>query len=205
MSVTIVLDKELEKGEEAFLRLPKMTQEEFYAFCERNPLLNIERNADGDIVLMSPADTYGGTRNSELIIDIGIWNRSLSTPGLVADSSAGFTLPNGAERSPDASWIPMEQWNAIPISQRRPFAHTVPPFVVELMSPTDRLKRAQEKMEEYIANGVLLGWLIDRTNRKVYVYHPNQDAEVLDNPTVVAGDPELPGLTVNMTRIFEDA
>lgn len=204
MPLTIVLDNELEKGEEAFLRLPKMTQEEFYAFCERNPLLNVERNKDGEIVLMSPADTYGGTRNSELIIDIGMWNRSLPVPGLVADSSAGFTLPNGAERSPDASWISMEQWNAVPANRRRPFAHTVPPFVVELMSPTDRLKRAQEKMDEYIENGIRLGWLIDRTNRRVYIYRPNQTREVLENPAFVSGDPELPGLTVNMARIFED-
>lgn len=200
--ITIALENELKPGMEATLHLPSLTQVEFYEFCRRNPLLNAERNANGEITLMMPGDTYGSSRNSELVIDIGMWNRGLPTPGLVPDSSAGYTLPSGMERSPDASWLPRSQWDAIPVSLRHPFAHTVPPFVVELMSPSDRLKKAQEKMEEYLANGVKLGWLLDRVSRTVYIYRPGRDVETLLDPATVSGDPELPGLVVDMTRVF---
>ncbi|MBC8140937.1 MAG: Uma2 family endonuclease [Armatimonadetes bacterium] len=200
--ITIQLENELQPGAEATLHLPGLTQIEFYEFCRRNPLLHAERNANGEITLMMPGDTYGGSRNSELVTDIAVWNRKLPTPGLVPDSSSGYTLPSGVERSPDASWLPRSQWDAIPIVQRHPFAHTVPPFVVELMSPSDRLKKAQDKMEEYMANGVALGWLLDRANRTVYVYRPGQTVQTLTDPPTLSGDPELPGLIVDIARIF---
>jgi Uma2 family endonuclease len=156
---------------------------------------------------MAPADGFTSSRNLELALDLGIWNRALPVPGVAFESSAGFTLPNGAVRSPDASWVSAATWNAAPASLRSPavpFSHIAPDFVVEIMSPSDRLNKTQDKMVEYLANGVKLGWLIDRANRTVYVYRPNVPMETLVNPASISGNPELSGLTVNMARVFQD-
>lgn len=202
MSITITLDHELEKGQ-GILRLPEMTTEAFYDFCQRNPHLNVERNQDGDIVITAPSDSIADSRNLELAGDILFWNRSSLSPGGIAfGPSAGFIFPDGSERSPDAAWIRMERWQTIPADKRHPFAHIAPDFVAELMSPSDRLKTTQEKMEEYITNGVQLGWLIDPKTRTVYIYRPGQPVVQLDNPATVSGDPELPGLVVDMARVF---
>lgn len=204
MTLTITLENELEKEGELLLHTPYLSDAEFYEFCRRNELLSIERTAEGNITIMPPADGFTDSRNNELNGDILIWNRALPTPGITFGPSAGFTLPNGAVRSPDAAWIPAARWNAIPAALRAPFAHIAPDFVVEIMSPSDRLTKAQEKMAEFRDNGVRLGWLIDRTNRTVYLYRPGQPVETLLDPLTLSGDPELPGLTVNMTRIFQD-
>lgn len=208
MTLTIMLENEIEKEGELLINARTLSDQEFYEFCQRNPLLPIERNKERDIVVMAPADGFTSSRNFEFALDLGIWNRALSTPGVAFESSAGFTLPNGAVRSPDASWISAASWNATPASLRSPavpFSHIAPDFVVEIMSPSDRLKKSQDKMDEYIANGVKLGWLIDRANRTVHVYRPNTPTETLSDPATVSGDPELPGLTVNMARVFQDA
>jgi Uma2 family endonuclease len=157
---------------------------------------------------MPPVDGLTSSRNAELCTDLGTWNQDLTTPGIGFGSSAGFTLPNGAVRSPDASWVSAANWNAVPASLRSPavpFSHVAPDFVVEIMSPSDRLKKTQDKMSEYIANGVKLGWLIDRANRIVYVYRPTAPMDTLTDPATVSGDPALPGLTVNMARVFQDS
>jgi Uma2 family endonuclease len=203
MSQMILLDRELEKGD-GILRLPVMSEDEFFEFCTRNPDLNAERNSMGDIVLMAPSEGFTDNRGSELHIDLGIWNRALPEPGMTFGSSAGFTLPNGAVRSPDVAWLARSRWQALTADERRNFPHIAPDFVAELMSPSDRLKVAQEKMDEYLANGVRLGWLIDRKSRTVYVYRPGQPVEELSDPVSVSGDPELPGLVVNMARVLLD-
>ncbi len=118
------------------------------------------------------------------------------------DSSAGFTLPNGATRSPDASWIKLERWNALTEEQKASFAPICPDFVIELRSQSDTLSGLQDKMQEYIVNGASLGWLIDRKTRKVYIYRPNQEPEILDNPETVSGDPVLPGFVLRMAKIW---
>ncbi|MBC8138054.1 MAG: Uma2 family endonuclease [Fibrella sp.] len=208
MTLTITLENEIEKEGELVIRAPHLTDDEFYEFCQRNPLLPIERTKERDIVVMAPADGFTDSRNNEFSADLTFWNRSLGTPGIVFASSAGFTLPNGAVRSPDAAWISATHWNAIPVALRSPvtpFSHVAPDFVVEIMSPSDRLEKAQDKMDEYITNGVKLGWLIDRADRTVYVYHPNNPVETLDDPATVSGDPELPGLTVIMARVMQDS
>ncbi|MBC7809185.1 MAG: Uma2 family endonuclease [Akkermansiaceae bacterium] len=205
MTLTITLENEIEKEGELVIRAPHLTDDEFYEFCQRNPLLPIERTKEREIIVMAPADAFGDSRNNEFSADLTFWNRSLTTPGIVFASSAGFTLANGAVRSPDAAWISAASWNALPANLRAPFAHIAPDFVVEIMSPSDRLKKVQDKMHEYLASGVRLGWLIDRTNRTVYVYRPNTPLETLDDPATVSGDPELPGLTVNMARVLQDS
>lgn len=208
MNLTIDFGTEIEKEGEVTIPLRNLSDEEFYDFCQRNPLLPIERTKERDIIIMAPADGLTSSRNHELGADLVIWNRALPTPGVTFDSSGGFSLSNGAVRSPNASWFSRVTWDATPASLRSPavpYSHVAPDFVVEIMSPSDRLKKAQEKMDEYVANGVKLGWLIDRPNRTVYVYRPSVPVETLSDPAIVSGDPELPGLTVNMARVMQDS
>jgi len=178
-----------------------MTHEQFYEFCLANRDLRIERTASGEVVIMPPAFSDTGNRNFNLAVQLGSWADQDGT-GFGFDSSAGFTLPNGATRSPDVSWIKLERWNGLTEEQKASFAPICPDFVIELRSSSDTLTSLQDKMQEYIANGVLLGWLIDRKNRTVYVYRPNQQPEILDNPEIVGGDPELPGFVLRMAKIW---
>ncbi len=178
-----------------------MTTEQFYEFCQLNRDLRIERTANGEVIVMPPAFSDTGNRNLKIGQQVGYWADRDGT-GEAFDSSAGFTLPNGAIRAPDTSWIKLERWNALTEQQKASFAPICPDFVIELRSKSDTLKSLQAKMQEYIANGALLGWLIDRQNRKVYIYRPNQEAEILDNPESVSGDRILPGFMLQMAKIW---
>ena len=151
-----------------FPSLVQMTNEQFYEFCQANGDLRIERTANGEVIIMPPAFSDTGNRNFNIAAQLGYWTEQDGT-GIGFDSSAGFTLPNGAMRSPDASWIELERWNALTDAQKASFAPICPSFVIELRSSSDRLIKLQEKMQEYIDNGASLGWLIDRQNRKVYI------------------------------------
>jgi Uma2 family endonuclease len=178
-----------------------MSHEQFYEFCLANRDLRIERTTNGDVVIMSPAFSDTGNRNFNLAAQLWNWTEQDGT-GIGFDSSAGFTLPNGAIRSPDASWIKMEPWNALTAEQKASFAPICPDFVIELRSSSDTLTSLQDKMQEYLANGALLGWLIDRKNRTVHIYRPSQEVEILANPETVSGDPELLGFALQMARIW---
>ena len=184
-----------------FPSLVQMTNEQFYEFCQANGDLRIERTANGEVIIMPPAFSDTGNRNFNIAAQLGYWTEQNGT-GIGFDSSSGFTLPNGAMRSPDASWIELERWNALTDAQKASFAPICPSFVIELRSLSDRLIKLQEKMQEYIDNGTLLGWLIDRQNRKVYIYRPNREVEILDNPEAVSGNPELPGFILRMGKIW---
>ncbi len=177
-----------------------MTTEQFYQFCQANRELRIERNANGEVIVMPPAFSDTGNRNLKIGQQLANWADSDRT-GETFDSSTGFTLPNGATRSPDASWIKLERWNALTEQQKASFAPICPDFVIELRSKSDTLKGLQAKMQEYIDNGASLGWLIDRQQRKVYIYRPNREAKILDNPESVSGDPKLPGFMLQMAKI----
>jgi Uma2 family endonuclease len=185
----------------ALLTLPKMSDGQFYEFCRTNPELRIERNADGEVIVMSPAFSDTGNRNLKISQQVANWADADGT-GEVFDSSAGFTLPNGATRSPDTSWILADRWNALSPEQQASFAPIVPEFVIELRSSSDTLSGLQEKMQEYIEQGVRLGLLIDRKNRTVHVYRPALAPEIFENPEVVNCDPELPGFGLKMGRIW---
>ncbi len=178
-----------------------MTTEQFYQFCQANRDLRIERTANGEVIVMPPASSDTGNRNFKIALQVGYWADRDGT-GEGFDSSAGFTLPNGAIRAPDTSWIKLERWNALTEQQKASFAPICPDFVIELRSNSDTLKNLQAKMQEYIANGALLGWLIDRQNRRVYIYRPNQEAEILDNPESVSCDRILPGFVLQMAKIW---
>jgi Uma2 family endonuclease len=185
----------------ALMILPEMSAEQFYEFCRCNADLRIERSAQGEVIVMPPTFADTGNRNNKLSYQVTRWAEENET-GEVFDSSAGFTLPNGATRSPDVSWIQLDRWNALTAAQQASFAPICPDFVIELRSDSDTLKGLQEKMREYIENGVVLGLIVDRKNKNVYCYRANGSVEVLSNPQVVSCDPELPGLTLQMAKIW---
>jgi Uma2 family endonuclease len=185
----------------ALTAMSKMSDQQFYNFCRTNPDLRIERNATGEIIVMPPAFSDTGNRNGRVFGQLFVWSEADAT-GEAFDSSSGFTLPNGATRSPDAAWILSDRWNALQPEQQASFAPIVPDFVVELRSSSDTLVSLKEKMEEYMANGVRLGLLIDRKNCQVHVYRPNRRSEILDNPDSVSCEPEMPLFVLKMARIW---
>jgi Uma2 family endonuclease len=184
-----------------FPAIVKMTQAQFYEFCQANQDLRIERTVQGEVIIMPPAFSDTGNRNMKIGYQLTRWAEEDGT-GETFDSSAGFTLPNGATRSPDASWIKLERWNALTAAEQASFAPICPDFVIELRSASDTLISLQTKMQEYIDNGASLGWLIDRKNRQVYIYRPDRPHEVLEQPELVTGDPELPGFELKMAKIW---
>lgn len=175
--------------------------DEFWEFCVANPDLRLERTAEGEIVIVPPAGGEGSNRNYEVILDLGLWARRIGR-GKGFDSSGAFRLPNGAVRSPDAAWISDERVATVSKEAWRRFAPVVPDFVIEVMSPSDRLRAAQAKMEEWIANGVLLGWLIHGDAKTVYIYKPNCPVEEKHGITELEGEGPVAGLVVNLTRIW---
>ncbi|MGV0023869.1 Uma2 family endonuclease [Phormidesmis priestleyi] len=176
-----------------------MTDEQFCEFCQANRDLRIERTAKGEVIIMPPAFSDTGNRNSKITAQLEVWAEQDGT-GEVFDSSAGFTLPNGAIRAPDACWIKLERWNALTDGQKASFAPICPDFVIELRSSSDTLSGLQAKMQEYIENGAVLGFLIDRKNRTVHRYRPDRAPEILEQPESVSGDPELPGFMLRIAK-----
>ncbi|MEH1781346.1 MAG: Uma2 family endonuclease [Nostoc sp.] len=178
-----------------------LTDDQFFQMCQQNRDYRFERTASGELLIMPPTGSDTGRRNVKITTQLDIWNSDTNL-GEVFDSSTGFILPNGAERSPDASWIKIERWNALTPEQQEKFAPICPDFVVELRSPSDSLKDLQEKMQEYIENGAQLGWLIDRKNKRVEIYRPGEDVEILNNPTSLSGENVLPGFVLNLQQIM---
>jgi Uma2 family endonuclease len=179
----------------------EMSADSFFDFCQLNSHLRIERTATGKLVIMAPAGSETGNRNAKLMQQLSNWT-DRDGSGIEFDSSAGFILPNGATRSPDASWISLTRWNSLSAEQKTKFAPICPDFVVELRSPSDTLKLLQDKMQEYIDNGTFLGWLIDRTSRQVFIYTPDNKVKTLDNPQTISGDPVLSGFVLNLAEIW---
>ena len=180
----------------------QMTDEQFFEFCQVNRDLRIERNKFGELVIMLPTGSETGNREGNIFGQLWVWSEQDDT-GITFSSSTGFKLSTGAERSPDASWIKLERWNALSPKQQEKFAPICPDFVVELKSPSDNLQTLKEKMEEYLNEpGIQLGWLIDRKQRKVYIYRPGLPEECLDNPVNVSGELVLPGFILNMSKVW---
>lgn len=178
-----------------------MTEEQFYQFCLANRDLRIERNSSGEVIVMPPAFSDTGNRNFNIAAQLWNWTEREGT-GLGFDSSTGFTLPNGATRSPDAAWIKLARWNQLTEKQKASFAPICPDFVIELRSKSDTVASLQKKMAEYLANGTILGWLIDHQNRQVHIYRPDQEPVILNDPQRVNGKPELPGFELVMAKIW---
>lgn len=173
----------------------------FADLCRQNPDLRIERTAEGAVIIMAPAGSSSGRRNSAIVSFLYHWARADGT-GTIYDSSTGFKLPNGAIRSPDAAWVTNDRLAALPPGAEDGFAPLCPDFVVELRSVSDRLAAVQAKMDEYMANGVRLGWLIDPIERTVYIYRPTRPVEILAGPAQMAGDPELSGFVLPLDDVW---
>ncbi len=180
----------------------KIRDDEFFAFCQANRDVRIERTAKGEIVIMAPTGGESGGRSAALIAALWLWAQR-DNRGIAFDSSTGFILPNGAMRAPDASWVLRSRLAELTAQQKQQFLPLCPDFVVELRSPSDRLSDLQAKMDEYIASGARSDWLIDPMTRQVHVYQPDQAPVVLANPASVYGDPILPDFVLDLTLIWE--
>lgn len=183
------------------VREAKLTKEQFTKLCQENRDFRFELTARQELIIMPPVGSETGRRNSKLTVRVGTWAEADGT-GIAFDSSTGFTLPNGAIRSPDASWITQERWNTLTPEQHAGFAPICPDFVIELRSPSDRLSEVQAKMQEYIENGARLGWLIDPLDKRVYVYRPDQPVEMLDDPSEIREDSVLPGFVLRVRELW---
>lgn len=179
----------------------RLTEEQFEELCRNHADAKFELSAGGDLIVMPPTSLESGYRNSDLTTDVNLWSRR-DKSGIVFDSSTMFTLPNGAKRSPNVSWMSKGRWDELSPSERRKFSRAVPEFVIELRSPTDNLGDLQDKMSEYIENGVLLGWLIDPTEKKVHVYRATGGVEILEDPEKVSGEGVLKGFELNVREIW---
>jgi Uma2 family endonuclease len=181
----------------------RLTDRAFGRLCAANPELRLERTSRGELEVMSPAGSESGGRNARLTQRLGNWADTDGT-GVFFDSSAGFTLPNGAIRSPDASWIARDRWEALTLEQRAEFAPVCPDFVVELRSESDRRVKLRKKMREYIRQGASLGWLIDPVAGEVGIYRPGRPVETLERPATISGEDVLPGFVLDLRGILFD-
>ena len=178
-----------------------MTEDQFFVFCQRTHDVRIERNAEGDILIMPPTGAATGNRNAELTTQLHLWAKRDGT-GIAFDSSTGFYLPNTATRSPDASWVLRWRYDQLTEREQDRFLPLCPDFAIELKSPSDRIPVLKEKMEEYIDNGLQLGWLIVPPQKTVYIYRPHVPVEVLENPNALSADPVLPGFVLDLSDIW---
>jgi Uma2 family endonuclease len=179
-----------------------VSQEQFAALAAANRDLKLERTATGELIVNPPTGWETGGYNWSISGELYLWWRNSGEPGKAFDSSTGFILPNGATRSPDASWVSRERWQALTPEQKGTFANICPDFVVELRSSSDRVESLQAKMREYIDNGARLGWLIDPQHRQVDIYRPGLAVQVLENPTELSGEEVLLGFVLNFRRVW---
>ncbi|NJL98250.1 MAG: Uma2 family endonuclease [Synechococcaceae cyanobacterium SM2_3_2] len=181
--------------------LSTLSRQDFIRLCAANPDLTLERTAQGELIVMAPTGGETGHWNAEITTDLTLWNRQ-SRLGKSFDSSTGFSLPLGSDRSPDLAWIPMQTWEALDPSLRQGFLPVCPDFVVEIIPPTDSWIRTQAKMQEYMDNGCRLGWLLDPKSRRVLIYRQGQEPQLLEDPETLSGEDVLPGFTLRIRDIW---
>ena len=178
-----------------------LTQEQFFQLCSDNRDLRLELTAQKELIIMTLPGPDTSWRNAIITSELTNWARRDKT-GIAFDCACRFIMPNGANRGPDASWLSRDRWDALTADQKRKGAPLCPEFLVELMSPSDRLTAQQQKMEEYLANGLQLGWLMDPDKKTVYVYRPDMTVQILENPSDVSGEPVLPGFGFHIADIW---
>ena len=183
------------------LQSVELTEEQFFQLCANNRDLRLERNAKGELIIMPPTGGETGNRNARLTQQLMNWTDQDGT-GIAFDSSTGFKLPNGANRSPDGAWIPLSRWQQLTQKEKQKFIPLCPNFVIELRSPTDKLADVQNKMQEYLDNGTELGWLINPQDQQVEIYRQNQGIEVLDQPDFLSGEEVLPNFQLDLRAIW---
>jgi Uma2 family endonuclease len=174
-----------------------LEREQFYQICVNNPELQLERNSEGNLIIMSPVGGESGAREADLLFQLSLWNHQ-NKLGVVFSSSTIFSLPKGGDRSPDAAWVSLARWEALSQAEKDGFPPICPDFVIELRSKSDRLKPLQEKMLEYLASGLRLGWLINPQQGQVEIYRPHQTLEIVGIPTNLSGEDVLPGLNFRL-------
>lgn len=180
----------------------QMDEEQLYEFCAINTELRIERNATGEIIIMSPENISSGAANSELNLQFALWAKKEGS-GRVFGSSAGFTLANTAMRAPDVAWVRKDRLRKLPKREWERFAHICPDFLLELRSKSESLPVLKRKMVEYLENGARLGWLLNPRTRTVYVYRPDQPVEELHNPAQLSGEAVLPGFVLDVPEVWK--
>lgn len=179
----------------------RMSEDQFFEFCQQNRDIRIERTAEGDLLVMPPVGGHTGARESEIGFQLAAWAKQDKT-GVAFSASTGFRLSNGATRSPDAAWISKERLAALTPKQYERFLPLCPEFLIELRSPSDSLEILLEKMREYLANGARLGWLIDPVELKVWVFRPDSEPEIRTHPENIDGAPLLPGFVLDLREIW---
>lgn len=178
-----------------------LSGQQFVQLCSANPDTKLELTAQGELVVMPPTGGESGRRNRKLTQQLGIWTDANGT-GEAFDSSTMFQLPSGAYRSPDAAWIALPRWRGLTDEERQTFPPLCPDFVIELRSNSDSLRTLQDKMQEYLENGLRLGWLINPQNQQVEIYRQNQPKEFLQSPTQISGEDVLPGFVLHFSGIW---
>ena len=178
-----------------------MTDEGLMRFCAENELLRVERDANGELIVMSPSGSEGGGVETDVATELNIWARG-DGRGKVFGSNAGFTLPDGSVRAADAHWVSWQKWNALTDADRKRFAPICPEFVIEVRSESDRLMELQAKMQMWIANGAEVAWLIDLSRKAVEVYRPGREVEVVEGGSVVEGDGPIAGFVLELGRVW---
>jgi len=175
-----------------------LSDDQFYQLCQDNENWKLERTAQGELIIMPPVGGLSGNREADLNAEIWIWNRQAQL-GKVFSSSTIFTLPNGAKRSPDVAWVKSDRWESLTLEGQEKFPPLCPDFVIELRSRTDSLSQLQEKMQEYLSNGLQLGWLINPQAQEVEIYRSNQAVEIVQLPTILSGETVLPGFILDIS------
>ena len=179
----------------------KLTDDQLVCLFRDNDEYQFELSAKGELIIMSPANAKASMKNARLTIRLGTWAEQDGS-GVTFDSSALFTLPNGAKRGPDAAWISKKHWDRLTDEEQESFSNLAPDFVIELRSKSDRLARLEQKMEEYMANGVRLGWLLDPIKNRATIYRPGRTPQEIDKPDILNGDPVLPGFRFDFREIL---
>lgn len=180
-----------------------LTDEQFYHLAVSQPDgIKLERTPNGEIIVVTPHGAETSNRNARLIAQLVVWADQNEDLGLAFDSDTEFKLPNGGNRSPDAAWVSRERWVTLSDRERRAFPPICPDFVIELRSPTDRLKPLQDKMQEYLDSGLRLGWLINQQDKLVEIYRQGRAKEVLQQPQTLSGEDVLPGFVLQLGKIW---
>lgn len=179
----------------------KVNSDEFHRFSRENIQLNLECTAQKELMLTPPSGGETGRQQAEILFQLMLWNKQTNL-GVVFDSSTGFNLPNGLQRSPNVSWLRKAQWDSLTPEQKETFIPLCPDFVIELLSPTDSRKKAQENMIDYLSNGCSLGWLINRKKQEVEIYRPLQKVEIFRFSQNLSAEDILPGFTLNLSAFL---
>lgn len=179
----------------------RLTDDEFYAFCQANPELRLERDETGQILIEMPTNTKAGFKNSALNGELYVWNKQLRL-GYLADSSAGFTLPDSSVRAPDVAWISRERWDTLPADDQDKFAKICPDFIIELMSDKDEKYTLPTKMEKYLQNGVRLAWMIDPFLQQTTIFRPDTESAVKLFTEMLTGEDVLTGFELRLSDLL---